>query len=98
MKRRIQVRLQHSFMFQALDEKEMQIVVDAMEEKRYKQGDIVIEQGDDGSELFVVESGSLSCKKLFKGKTEPTFLKKYEPGEAFGELALLYNAPRAATI
>ena len=47
----------------------MAIVVDAMEEKRYKEGDVVISQGDDGAELYVVESGSLSCKKLFKGKT-----------------------------
>lgn len=69
-----------------------------MEEKRYKAGEVVIEQGQDGEDLFVVESGSLSCTKLFTGKTEPTFLKKYEPGDAFGELALLYNAPRAANI
>jgi cAMP-dependent protein kinase regulator len=69
-----------------------------MDEKRYKAGEYVIRQGEDGAELFVVESGTLSCSKLFSGKAEPTFLKKYEAGEAFGELALLYNAPRAATI
>ena len=46
----------------------------------------------------MIGSGTLSCSKIFPGKTDPTFLKAYQPGEAFGELALLYNAPRAATI
>ena len=46
--------------------------------------------------MFVVEHGQLTCTKRFKGNSEPTFLKEYQPGEGFGEL--LYNAPRAATI
>lgn len=95
---KISARLKQSFLFQALDDKEFKIVVDAMDEKKFKAGEYVIKQGEDGSELFVVESGILSCVKMFPGKSEPTFLKKYEAGEAFGELALLYNAPRAASI
>lgn len=64
-------------MFSALDEKEKKIVLEAMEEKRAKEGDEIIRQGEEGDNLYVVESGTLSCFKLFAGKTEPTFLKRY---------------------
>jgi cAMP-dependent protein kinase regulator len=69
-----------------------------MEEKKCFKNEVVIKEGDDGDCLFVVASGTLACTKVFKGNTDSTFLKRYEAGEAFGELALLYNAPRAATI
>lgn len=58
----------------------------------------MIKQGADGDNLYVVDSGQLDCFKTFKKGEEPKFLKTYQPGESFGELALLYNAPRAATI
>ena len=46
--------------------------------------------------LYIVETGSLSCHKIIDGQSK--HLKDYAPGDVFGELALLYNAPRAATI
>lgn len=58
----------------------------------------MIKQGADGDNLYVVDSGQLDCFKVFKKGEEPKFLKTYVAGESFGELALLYNAPRAATI
>jgi len=85
-------------MFSALDTKELHIVVDAIEEVAGGSGDPIIVEGDAGDCMFVLESGTLDCTKVFAGNTEPTFLKTYQPGEGFGELALLYNAPRAATI
>ena len=91
-------RLSHSFMFTALDEPEREIVVLAMEERRYSPGDTVISQGADGDVLFVVDSGVLDCVKVLKPGQDPTFLKNYGPGDSFGELALLYNVPRAASI
>lgn len=91
-------RLEQAFMFSALNPKELEIILGAMQSVTKKAGDQVIKEGEDGDNLYVVEKGTLSCTKVFPGNTEPTFLKEYNPGEAFGELALLYNAPRAATI
>lgn len=85
-------------MFSGLSEKEKIIVIDAMDEKQALKGETVIKEGQEGDCLFVLAQGTCSCTKVFPGNTDPTFLKRYQPGEAFGELALLYNAPRAATI
>lgn len=95
-KKRLTDVVSKSFVFNSIDEKELSTVLDAIEEKRFAQGEKVIVEGEKGDLLFIVESGELSCSKVIKGSK--TFLKEYKEGEYFGELALLYNAPRAATI
>ena len=85
-------------MFNALDANELGIVIDAISEVKAPSGTYIIKEGDQGDCMYVLEAGSLLCTKVFKGQTEPTKLKTYVPGEGFGELSLLYNAPRAATI
>jgi len=69
-----------------------------MGEKKFKAGEFVIKQGDPGDDLYVVESGELDCFKVFNSEEGEKYLKTYLKGEVFGELALLYNSPRAATI
>jgi cAMP-dependent protein kinase regulator len=82
-----------SFVFNNLDENELNTVIDAIDERRFNAGEIVISEGENGDLLYIVEKGELDCSKKSLG-----FLKTYKEGESFGELALLYNAPRAATI
>ena len=86
------------FLFNKLDDIEISTIVDACEEKRFKKNEYVIKQGDNGDNLYIIESGELICEKVFNEGEQPTYLKTYKEGELFGELALLYNAPRAATI
>lgn len=58
----------------------------------------MIRQGEQGDVLYLIEKGTLNCYKKFNKDDDDKFLKVYNPGESFGELSLLYNAPRAASI
>lgn len=85
-------------MFSSLNPDEFKVILGAIQKVSKSAGENVIVEGEEGAELFIVETGELKCTKVLSPGAEPTFLKDYVPGEAFGELALLYNCPRAATI
>merc|ERR1719188_1707792 len=74
----------------------MDVVLMAMAEKNFPSGSRIITEGDDGNHLYVIEDGSPVCKKMIDGENK--VVKKCKPGDVFGELALLYNNPRAATV
>ena len=54
--------------------------------------EFIFKQGDDASSFFIVEKGSLDV--IVNDK----FVRTLKKGDGFGELALLYNAPRSASI
>ena len=62
---RIKELLNRSFMFQELEPKSISIIVNAMEELKVKPGETVIKQNEEGMCLYIVESGTLVCTKLF---------------------------------
>ena len=64
-----------SFMFSTLEENELNTVLSAFEEKKYKPGDTVIKQGDEGDVLYLVDQGELDCEKVFKAGQAPKHLK-----------------------
>lgn len=94
---RILQKIAKSFLFSALDAKDQEIIVNAMQIVNFPAGSRVITQGDQGDQLFLVGSGTLDCHRVDENGIS-THLVSYGPGDAFGELSLLYNAPRAATI
>merc|ERR1711964_621521 len=50
-----------------------------------------------GDFMFVIETGRLECL-IKKENGEEIVVKEVAAGDAFGELALLYNCPRAASV
>lgn len=95
-KERLNVTLQKAFLFQGLEDADMNTVLMACQEAKFASGEQVIEEGADGNELFVIEKGAFECKKTIEGEVK--VVKTCEAGDLFGELALLYNCPRAASV
>lgn len=88
-------------LFQNYAKQEVLGIVDIFEQLSFKKGECVIRQGEDGDDFFVVESGELSAHVTVKedeGDHSEVKVWDYSAGSAFGELALIFGSPYAATI
>mmetsp|Transcript_24325 Transcript_24325/g.35645 ORF Transcript_24325/g.35645 Transcript_24325/m.35645 type:complete len:402 (+) Transcript_24325:117-1322(+) len=80
-----------------LDEEPKDQVLKALSGPLIKQpGEDIIIQGESGDVFYLLESGEVDVF-VRKGGGEESLVHTYSAGSTFGELALLYNAPRAAT-
>lgn len=64
-KQRITETIEKSILMSSLTSKELDTVINAFEEKRFKYNDLVIKQGDQGDVLYLIESGCYECYKQF---------------------------------
>jgi cAMP-dependent protein kinase regulator len=88
----IRENIKHNLLFKNLSEDRIEEVVNAMTEVKYLPNDTVIKEGDDGENMYVIDQGELNV--LYASEIVATL----GPGKAFGEIALMYNCPRTATI
>jgi hypothetical protein len=60
-------------------------------------GETIIQQGDSGDCFYLLQEGTVEVFVRRGRNGEESLTHTYGPGSTFGELSLLYNAPRAAT-
>ncbi|KAH6845118.1 cyclic nucleotide-binding-like protein [Chaetomium sp. MPI-CAGE-AT-0009] len=102
---RLKKAISDNFLFSHLDDEQSAQVLGALVEKPIPtKGIKVITQGDAGDFFYVVEQGSFDVYVNSRGSLQPgpdgmgQKVNTIEAGGSFGELALMYNAPRAATV
>uniref|UniRef100_A0A6Q2WPH5 cAMP-dependent protein kinase type II-alpha regulatory subunit n=1 Tax=Esox lucius TaxID=8010 RepID=A0A6Q2WPH5_ESOLU len=95
-RRRLQDACRDTLLFKTLDQEQFSEVLDGMFEVLVKPQEHIIDQGDDGDNFYVIERGVYDIIVLINGVNK--CVGKYDNKGSFGELALMYNTPRAATI
>jgi signal transduction histidine kinase len=88
--------LRKSPLFEGLSDQELQRLVDDATPVSLRTGETLMKQGDPGDSAYVVLKGGFEIQK----QSGPSLIKidVRNPGEIIGEMALLSNSPRSATV
>ena len=90
--------LAHVELLSNLDKKELQVLSKSCQERKYSAGSTLIKQGDTGVGLYVIVSGHVKTTQAKNPDRAEVDLGTYGPGNVLGEMALLDDLPRSATV
>ena len=79
-------------LLQSLDDAEREEIAKALGYEAYAYDEAIVEQGDDGDHMYFLEEGQAQAD------VDGTVVMTYAVGDYFGELSLLGNSPRKATV
>ncbi|KZO92148.1 camp-dependent protein kinase regulatory subunit [Calocera viscosa TUFC12733] len=88
-------------LFKGLSQYERYKIADTLDTLVYRKGDYVIKQGDVGDRFYIIEMGNAAVLKDVtdeNGNVDKRVVALYKKGDFFGELALLNDQPRAASV
>jgi CRP-like cAMP-binding protein len=84
-------------LFSDLDEADLALVAAAARRVRFPKGSVVFQEGDDGDYLLIIEKGRVKVSLLGDGGEE-ALIGYFKPPALLGEIALLDQSPRSATV
>ena len=87
----------------SLTEYERATIADALEPVYFDVGDVILKQGELGDTFYIVQQGDVEVTQSRRNPnsgewSKPIHLTRLAAGDYFGEIALLKNTPRAATV
>uniref|UniRef100_A0A4W3H8I8 Protein kinase, cAMP-dependent, regulatory, type I, beta n=1 Tax=Callorhinchus milii TaxID=7868 RepID=A0A4W3H8I8_CALMI len=83
---------------ESLDKWERLTVADALEPVQFEDGEKIVVQGEPGDDFFIITEGSASVLQRRSRNEEYVEVGRLASSDYFGEIALLLNRPRAATV
>lgn len=79
-------------LFKGLGRKELEQIAQLVDDVDIPAGKVLMRQGDTGAEMFIIASGSVRIER------NGTFIRDVGPGGSIGEMSLLSEGPRTATV
>ncbi|XP_042124155.1 cAMP-dependent protein kinase type I-beta regulatory subunit isoform X2 [Peromyscus maniculatus bairdii] len=83
---------------ESLEKWERLTVADALEPVQFEDGEKIVVQGEPGDDFYIITEGSASVLQRRSPNEEYVEVGRLGPSDYFGEIALLLNRPRAATV